>query len=116
MWDPFWKGTPFSARIAGPFIRRHLRWFPRVKAMRQDASCALKSWIDWMQPRLGALSSSTDRKMPNDPAVTQPRQRAADCSERGEAAGAVAEAGLNYLAVGLLSKRPRATTEWMAFF
>ena len=33
--------------------------------MQQHASSAIKSWTGRMQPRLGALSSSTDLKMPD---------------------------------------------------
>jgi hypothetical protein len=33
--------------------------------MQRDVSSALEPWTGWKQPRLGALSSSTDLKMPD---------------------------------------------------
>jgi hypothetical protein len=62
---PVLEGHTFFCPHCGALYSATPSLFPRVKGMQQDVSCALKSWIDWMQPRLGALSSSTDPKMPN---------------------------------------------------
>ena len=63
---PVLEGRTFFCPHCGALcIRRHLRWFLRAKAMQQHASSAVKSWTGRMQPRLRALSSSTDLKMPD---------------------------------------------------
>ena len=62
---PALEGRTFFCPHCGALYSATPSLVPKSEAMQQHASSAIKSWTGRMQPRPGALSSSTDLKMPN---------------------------------------------------